>query len=151
MGNSILQRSVLVYVFFFLATAQFAQSSKEAEIRKIEEMERMAIQNQDTVAMDKIWSKDLSVNSTGNNVVGKEEGMFALKNGFIHYSTYQKEAEKISMFGNLGIAMGLETVTPIGKAPKAGKTVKRRHTNIWMQKDGVWQLVARQATNIKVE
>ncbi len=111
MGNSILQRSVLVYVFFFLATAQFAQSSKEAEIRKIEEMERMAIQNQDTVAMDKIWSKDLSVNSTGNNVVGKEEGMFALKNGFIHYSTYQKEADKISMFGNLGIAMGLETVT----------------------------------------
>jgi hypothetical protein len=47
--------------------------------------------------------------------------------------------------------MGEETVTPKGKAPFAGQTVRRRITNIWMKRDGQWKLTARQATIIRRE
>ena len=117
----------------------------------MEQKEREAILRLDTVAMEKLWDKDLAVNSPTNNVVDKAGGMFALKNGLIHYSSYQKEIEKIIFYGDIGIVMGQETVTPIGLAPNVGKTVKRRFTNIWRQKGDTWTLIARQATNISIE
>ena len=46
------------------------------------------------------------------------------------------------------LLMGLETVKAKGKAPFAGQTVRRRFTNIWMKREGRWQLTARQATII---
>ena len=131
--------------------AVVAQSPKETEIRGMEEMEKEAILRLDTTTMEKLWDKDLVVNSPGNNVVDKTGGMFALKNGFIHYSSYQKEIEKIMFYGDVSIVMGLETVIPIGVAPNLGKTVKRRFTNIWRQHGNSWTLVARQATNISIE
>jgi hypothetical protein len=47
--------------------------------------------------------------------------------------------------------MGYDIVHPTGKMPNAGKTVKRRYTNIWIKNKNSWQLVARQATIISVE
>jgi hypothetical protein len=44
--------------------------------------------------------------------------------------------------------MGAETVRPIGKAPLAGQTVKRRFTNIWSREGGTWRLIARHANVI---
>jgi hypothetical protein len=128
-----------------------AQSSKETEIRGMEQMEKEAILQLDTTTMEKLWDKDLVVNSPTNNVVDKRGGMFALKNGFIHYASYEKEIEKIMFYGDVSIVMGLETVKPIGLAPNIGKTVKRRFTNIWRQQGKSWTLVARQATNISIE
>jgi hypothetical protein len=46
--------------------------------------------------------------------------------------------------------MGLETLIPRGEAKNAGKTVKRRFTNIWMKQNEVWKMTARQATIISV-
>lgn len=139
--------SILVCTYFGSA----AQSSREVEIKEMEQKEREAILHLDTAAMDKIWDKDLAVNSPTNNVVEKAGGMFALKNGFIHYSSFQKEFEKIMFYGDIIIVMGQETVVPIGLAPNVGKTVKRRFTNIWRQKSNTWTLIAGQATNISIE
>jgi hypothetical protein len=48
--------------------------------------------------------------------------------------------------------MGLETLIPITDAPSAGlvagKTIKRRFTNIWKKEDGTWRLFARHANVI---
>ena len=133
------------------STGLVAQPSKEAEIKGMEEKQREAILHLDTTAMEKLWDKDLAVNSPTYNVVDKAGGMFAFKNGYIHYSSIQQEIEKIMFNGDIGIVMGLETVKPIGLAPNAGKTVKRRFTNIWRQKGNTWTLFARQATNISIE
>lgn len=139
--------SILISTYFGSA----AQSLKEVEIRKMEEKQGEAILHLDTAAIDKIWDKDLAVNSPTNNIVDKAGGMFAFKNGFIHYSSFQNEIEKIMFYGDLSIVMGQETVLPVGLSPNAGKTVKRRYTNIWREKGNTWTLVARQATNISIE
>jgi hypothetical protein len=44
--------------------------------------------------------------------------------------------------------MGSETITPVGKAPFAGKTIKRRFTHFWMKRSGEWRLTARHANVI---
>ena len=49
------------------------------------------------------------------------------------------------------VIMGEEIVNPIGNAPNAGKTVRRRFTDIWKGVDGVWKLAVRQATVTSVQ
>jgi ketosteroid isomerase-like protein len=48
--------------------------------------------------------------------------------------------------------MGEEVVKPKETAPHAGKTVRRRSTDVWRKEsDGQWRLTIRQATITSVE
>jgi hypothetical protein len=51
---------------------------------------------------------------------------------------------------NLVITMGHETLVAnnASRAATAGQVYKRRFTNIWMKKNGKWQLIARHASVI---
>ena len=51
---------------------------------------------------------------------------------------------------NIVITMGYENLVSKNDSPatKAGQIYKRRFTNIWMKKNGKWQLIARHASII---
>ena len=59
-----------------------------------------------------------------------------------------REIETMLFHGDTVIVMGQETVTPVGKAPFAGQTVRRRYTHFWMKRGGDWLLTARHANVI---
>jgi hypothetical protein len=78
-----------------------------------------------------VWGEGLVVTSPGNNVVDKAGGMSTFKNGLIHFASFTKQIQKITLAPNLGILMGLETIKPIGKVLEEGKTSKSRYANMW--------------------
>jgi hypothetical protein len=49
---------------------------------------------------------------------------------------------------DLAVTMGNEEVVFNGNVPKAGQTIKRRFTNIWIKQSGIWLLSLRHANNI---
>ena len=51
-------------------------------------------------------------------------------------------------FSVIRYLMGSELVIPAQRAPNAGKSINRRYTNIWMNKDGKWRLTVRHANNV---
>jgi hypothetical protein len=53
--------------------------------------------------------------------------------------------------GDTVVIMGEEIVDPIANTPNAGKTVRRRFTDIWKNVDGVWKVTIRQATVTSVQ
>ena len=63
-------------------------------------------------------------------------------------SSYERSIEQVRVDGDIVILMGAETLTPIGKAPQAGQTVRRRFTNIWKKEGDTWRLWARHANLI---
>lgn len=130
----------------------FAQNSKEAEIRRMENLERESVLRSDSTALfDKIWSPDMIVN-TPANVVGTVEGTKAhFRAGNLKYLAFERSIEKIAFNENVAIVMGGEVIKPQGMQANAGKTVTRRFTHVWLLKNNSWSLIARQATIIKVE
>jgi hypothetical protein len=68
----------------------------------------------------------------------------------IDYSTYEKVIERMQFQKDIVITMGYKTLVSKKDTPavKAGQVYKRRFTNIWMKKNGKWQLVARHASII---
>ncbi len=76
--------------------------------------------------------------------------MVLMKNGQVDLDSFKRFIDKITFTENIAIVMGYDIVHPAGKMPNAGKTVKRRYTNIWMKNKKTWLLVARQATIISI-
>ena len=132
-----------------LAHGQESVADEEAAIRSLEEQTRSAVLNRDTLALTSVWSENFVVNAPANRVVPSRRAVFDLiRQGVIHYSSFEATIEHIHMDGDLAIVMGAESVRPIGRAPLAGQTVKRRFTHVWRKGNGGWRLIARHANII---
>jgi len=136
----------------FTTNLVLAQDPREAEIKRLENLERESVLKADSaVLFDKIWSSNMVVN-TPANVVGTVEGTKAqLRSGNLNYLSFERNIEKITFDDNVAIVMGGEIIKPQGHQVNAGKTVTRRFTNVWLYKDKSWSIIARQATIIKIE
>lgn len=141
----------LTVVFsFFLSLSCFSQSSDEALIRQLEEKERAAILKSDTAVLSEVMSKKIIVQNPENAIVGFRQIMGRIQGGKINYSAFERNIDTVALINNMAVVMGLETLVPRGNTQNAGKTVKRRFTNIWTKENGTWKLTARQATVVSV-
>ena len=145
------------YIFLFAFTISILptnaqdNSKTEAEIRRLEQTGTTAILNGDTNTLKQIWAPEFLVNTPRNEVIGTRDSILMIqKDGMIDYNTYEKVIERMQFQKDIVITMGHETLVSKNdtRILKAGQVYKRRFTNIWMKKNGKWQLVARQASII---
>lgn len=120
----------------------------EQEIRRLESADVAAVLNNDMAAADKLWAEDLTVNAPNNRLVRGKKAVVELKNSGTKYASFVRDIESVLIHGDTVIVMGQEIVVPTGESPDAGKTVRRRFTNLWMKSGGKWHLTARQASVI---
>jgi uncharacterized protein (TIGR02246 family) len=132
----------------------FAQDAKkndalEQTIRKLEQQLVDAVLKSDVAALEKLWAEDFTVNNPQNQISrGRKEVLDRVRAGLLKYSSFTQEIEEVKIFGDTVVVMGLEVVTPVGNHPKAGQTLRRRFTNIWMKRNGQWLLSVRHANVI---
>ena len=138
--------------WLFVTTNGLAQDRREAEIRRLEKIEREAVLASDSTALfDKIWSPSMVVNSPAN-VVGTVRGTKGIfRAGCLRYKSFERNIEKITFNDNVAIVMGGEVIKPEATQPNAGKTVRRRFTHVRLYGNNSWTIIGRQATIIKVE
>lgn len=141
--------TVLISVLL-ISMASLAQQNNETEIRNLEKQEGEAFAKKDTIALLKLFSPNLVVNSPLNKVFGLADVMNMISNRKIDVGSVEKFIEKITFIENIAIVMGYDIVTPQGAMDNAGKTLTRRYTDIWMKDKKSWRLSARQATIISV-
>ena len=137
--------TITVCLFFYGYYLCAQDQNIEAEIRSLEQTEVQAVLNKDTITLKKIWDKDYVVNNPDNKIVLATSNPADRPVMQKARTSFTREVEKIIINGDIVISMGSETVVPAGDVSKAGQTVKRRYTNIWMRKDNSWKLVARHA------
>jgi len=129
-----------------------AQDTKEAEIRRLENLELESVMKGDSVPLfNKIWSPGMVINTPGNTIGTVDGTQALLRAGRLSYLSFERIIEKITFNDNLAIVMGGEVIKPHGDQQNAGKTVSRRFTHVWMYKNNSWSIIARQATIIKIE
>lgn len=121
----------------------------EATIRSLEEQERVAVLNNDTGALERLWAERFMVNAPINQVApNRGVVMQSVKQGMIRYASFERRIEQVRFDGDIAIVMGGETVQPIGNTPLAGRTLQRRFTHLWKHEQGAWRLIARHANNV---
>ena len=127
--------------------AEEARTNDERVIRELEERQAAAVLKQDAATLEKLWSPQMIVNNPQNGITPNRDAILdRVKRGLIRYSSYELKIEAVRVTGDIAIVMGSETVAPIGDAPRAGQTVHRRYTDIWMKSGSTWVSVARHAS-----
>ena len=135
-----------------LVPSVLGQDPREAEIRRLEDLEREAVIRVDSMALfNRLWSPAMVINTPANMVGTVEATKALLRAGKLNYLSFERTIEKITFIDDIAIVMGGEVVKPQGSQLHAGKTVSRRFTNIWKYKNKSWGIIARQPTIIKIE
>ena len=118
------------------------RQADEQHVRALDDQERIAALARDVPSLERLWSEHLTVNAPNNQVVAGGRAVLDtfIRAGVINFATFEREIEFIRADGAFVIIMGLETVKPLSDAPGAGlvagRTIKRRFTNIWKKKRG---------------
>jgi ketosteroid isomerase-like protein len=118
----------------------------EQEIRRLDAQEADAVLRGDYVLIDELWADDFIVNNPFNSVGFGRTGR--VRTGVITYASFERVPEFVGLRGDVAIVMGHEVVVPIAPSVDAGRTLRRRYTNIWMKTAGGWKLAARHANVI---
>ena len=107
---------------------------------------------QDIEGVSALFAKDLVVNTPANRVARLEAVLGFFKAGRMNYESAEETIEAVDARGDQVVIMGEEVVKPRDTAANAGKTVRRRFTDVWRREpDGRWRLTIRQATITSVE
>jgi ketosteroid isomerase-like protein len=107
---------------------------------------------QDIDAVAALCAKDLVVNTPANRVASRDQVLGFFRAGRMNYESADVTIEAVDVREDHVVIMGEEVVTPRDTAANAGKTVRRRFTDVWRrQPDGGWRLSIRQATITSVE
>ena len=134
---------------FVVGQSAKQNSALETEIRRLDHAEAEGLLHKDVAALEHLWAEDFTVNNPRNGITkGHKEVVALIRNGTIDYASFVREIETMLSHGDTVIVMGLETIQPVGKAPFAGQTVRRRYTHFWMKRQGRWLLTARHANVI---
>jgi ketosteroid isomerase-like protein len=138
-------------LLFFSSNNSWAQHVDETLIRKLENEEREAILKSDTAKLAILMSQQIVVQNPENSIVGFNQILVRIKSGKISYSSFERKIEKVTLVNNIAVVMGEETIIPRSTSQNAGKTVKRRFTNVWTKEANDWKLTVRQATIVSVK
>ena len=142
--------STALLVCTFLTSAQ-SNAKAENEIRDLEQTVVKAILTSDTNTLKEVWGKEFLVNNPRNDIsINRDAVLKTQKAGLIDYSIFERVIEQMQFQKHLVITMGYETFVSRIDFPgvKAGQSYKRRFTNVWMNKKGKWQQIARHASII---
>ena len=140
--------SLLSLIIFFCT---YAQNVAENKIRKLDNEQKEAYFRRDTATLLKLFSPHVIINGFSNKFETLQDVLSRIRQEGNTIDYYDRIIEKVIFAHNTAIVMGNETIKPGGIAVNAGKTVKRRFTNIWIPNKKSWQLVARQSTIISIE
>ena len=133
-----------------VAAAAKAPVAAEALAARVKLDEGFAAQDADAVA--ELCAEDLIVNTPANRVARREAVLALFRAGRMKYESAEETIEALDARKDQVVIMGAEVVKPQDTAANAGKTVRRRFTDVWRKDpDGKWRLTVRQAPITSIE
>jgi ketosteroid isomerase-like protein len=130
-------------------------NADEMAIRKIEELGRIAMETQDTLAMYTLVSPDYVVMNPNNKIHGRPGliellTMWKQHNAAMHVTPPHIEhiIQKITINKDIAIVMGQDVPDAGATGPDGKPMSKHAYSNIYRKSLDSWQLIARQNSTV---
>ena len=140
-------RSVVLscVVVLAMAHAVYAQTA-EQDVSKAEDARYDIMIRNDQVALDAILADEFVYHQPSGAIVPKAQYMANLKSGDVKINSAVRANVTIKVYGDTATAMGDTKVDVVLKGEQ--KKVHLRYLNVWLKRDGRWQLTARQSAYV---
>lgn len=128
------------------STLVWAETTAERELRALETARTEAIRAGDAATLEKIYADDFRGVTSGGQAVDKASILEVLK-GASGGLPAEIEDLKVRIYGETAVVTGLIRLSALSQEGRvAGNSF--RYTHIYARKDGRWQMIAGQSTNV---
>ena len=105
-----------------------------------------ALTKRDLAALDTIWAEGYTFTNGRGEFLTKKDRMENIKSGATQFDSINREDEEIRVFGNTAVVTGRVVLKVVYSGKESSGPY--RFINVWVKKQGRWQLVANQITSI---
>jgi len=134
-------------IAFFAALLAVAHAQTPEQAKSLDREWAEATMHADAAALDHILADDLTYTHTGGNTQTKAEFISSLREKKIRYNSIEFEDANARVYGNTAVIASRVHV----KVTVDGRDISLhpRFLHVWVKRNGRWQLVAHQATQIR--
>jgi ketosteroid isomerase-like protein len=144
--RNMLAVAVLGLLSLSLAAAQKATSKVEDQIKKLEQDWAQAAIKDGVAAVDQYEADDIMSTDPNGRVTDKAQDKKD-NSGDLKFQSIELSDLKIHVYGNTAVVGGTETLK--GTYKEQDISGKYRYTDVWVKRNGKWQVVASQATKVQ--
>ena len=119
----------------------------EQDIQSLENRRYKAMVEADVAALNELLADDLIYTHSDAVVDSKQSYIEGVVNKRWAYSAAERPQEKIEVFGDAARVTGHVRLT-LKNADGSSRTVNGRFLNLWLKRNGRWQMAAWQSTPI---
>lgn len=130
-----------------LSAQPAAPAATVAKIRSLEESRFAAMLSRDVAALRRILADDLTYTHSSGQLENKAQFLESIASGSFQYLAILPEgALDVRVYGDSAVVTGKGTFRV--KAGGEERSLKLRFTDVYVSRDGVWQMVAWQSTRL---
>lgn len=148
---------LIAFALLISSTAAFAQANKqssktariEAELMQIERDIGDANVRRNKAYFEKIEADEFLFTDAGGGLTNKTEDIssFDKPAGETKLVSYTPDDMKVTVYGGTAVVTG--RVTSVYRGPKGEATIRSRFTDVFVKKNGRWQIVAGHSSRLR--
>lgn len=138
--------AIAVALWLGLTAPGFAQSvgESERELLRIQDEWAAARVKRDVAYLERLYAKEFRVQSMRGSIVSREADIGAFASGELKPDRVQDQDMEVSVYGDTALVTGIENVAGTYKGNYGAMAL--RFLNVFVRRDGRWQLVIHQST-----
>ena len=132
---------------FLVGSVVDAQTTAAADAAKAADLARFTAQtSNDFAALGQLLADDLIYTHSSAAVDGKASFIESMRSGTVKYESIEPRDVQVRVYGNTAVITGAGRFRVTARGEKLDNQL--RYTNVWVLRDGRWQMVSWQSTKI---
>jgi ketosteroid isomerase-like protein len=127
----------------FPAHAQGRNPTERAVLKASEQLDEASLMKKDRATMERYYAEDYMYTHSNGTVLNKTQEIAESMSSDQAWTAHKSDDVKVRVYGTVAIVTGLSTLTGSSKSYVPGP---RRFTEVWVKRNGRWQMVGGQST-----
>jgi uncharacterized protein (TIGR02246 family) len=115
-----------------------------AELDRLEDLRYEAMSNADARTMGELFADDFVYQTLGGATHTKSSYIAQFVAGDVKINSFRRENSRVKFYGDIATVMATTHLDVVFKGEP--RQLSLFYLNVWVKRDGRWQLVARQST-----
>ena len=123
--------------------AQKANAQEQEVLKASQESNEASLIKKDRATMERLYADDYRYIHSNGTVANKSQDIAASLSPDQAWTAYKSDDLKVRTYGDVAVVTGVSTLTGSAKGFASGA---RRFTEVWVRRNGGWQIVGGQST-----
>ena len=128
--------------------AQTRNAKEQAVLKATQVLTDASLMKKDRVTMERLYADDYTYTHSNGTVANKAQDIAASMSPDQAWTAHRSDDLKVRIYRDVAVVTGISTLTGSAKGYVSGP---RRFTEVWVRRNGRWQMVGGQSTLVQAK